>query len=105
MSRVLRTSEFQKEVINGEGVVLVDFFAEWCGPCKMLAPTLDTLSREMAGRARIYKVDIDQCADLAMKYGIMSVPTMMIFKDGRAVEKVVGFQPKDKLRIKLENHI
>lgn len=102
MAKVINTSEFQKEVLNKNGVVLVDFFAQWCGPCKMIAPILQELAMEVNETAKIYKVDVDQSGELAMKYGIMSVPTMIIFKNGEAVEKIVGFQSKGILKAKLD---
>lgn len=102
MAKVINSSEFQKDVLNGSGTVLVDFFAEWCGPCKMIAPALEELSKEMKGKAKIYKVDVDRSGDVAQQYGIMSVPTLMIFKDGVAVDKMIGFQPKQQLKARLE---
>lgn len=105
MARVINTNEFQTEVINNNGVVLVDFFATWCGPCKMVAPVLDALSTEMEGKVTILKVDIDQSMELAQQYKIMSVPTMMVFKGGKAVETIMGFQPKESIKAKLEAHL
>ena len=104
MAKVINSNEFQSDVLNGSGTVLVDFFAEWCGPCKMIAPALEELSSEMEGKAKIYKVDVDRSGDLAQKYGVMGVPTLMIFKDGVAVDKMVGFQPKQQLKAKLEQY-
>jgi thioredoxin 1 len=104
MSKVINGKEFQKDVLNHSGAILVDFFTEWCGPCKMLAPALEELSREMKGKAKVFKVDIGKNGDLAQRYGIMSVPTLMIFKNGVAVDKMVGFQPKQQLRYKLEQY-
>ena len=75
--KVINKAEFEQ--ITKEGVVLVDFFATWCGPCKMLAPVLEELAEDMKGKAEIVKVDVDQEGDLAMKFGIMSVPTMIVF--------------------------
>ena len=105
MAKILAGNEFETEVIKKEGVTLVDFFAVWCGPCKMIAPVLEELSTEMAGKANIAKVDIDQSADLADQYGISSVPTMIIFKDGKEAERIVGFQPKQNLIARLEKHL
>lgn len=105
MLRVVDNNEFQTEVINSNGVVLVDFFATWCGPCKMVAPVLETLSSEMEGKVTILKVDIDQSKQLTQQYKIMSVPTMMVFKDGKPVETIMGFQPKESIKAKLEAHI
>jgi len=104
MARVINSSEFQNEVLNSSDVVLIDFFAEWCGPCKMLAPAVEELSREMEGKAKVFKLDVDKSGDIAQKYNIMGVPTVMIFKNGAAVDKMVGFQPKQILRNKLDQY-
>ena len=88
---------FQSEVLQGSGPILVDFWAPWCGPCKMLAPVLEELAEDMKGKAEIVKVDVDQEGDLAMKFGIMSVPTMIVFKNGEAVKQISGYQPKTQL--------
>ncbi|SHI68745.1 thioredoxin [Clostridium cavendishii DSM 21758] len=102
MAKIINSVEFQNQILNKEGVVLVDFFAEWCGPCKMIAPILNELTTEVENKAKIYKVDIDKSGELADKYSIMSVPTMIIFKNGKPVEQIVGFQSKDTLKTKLE---
>lgn len=104
MAKIINSSEFQNDVLNGNGAILVDFFAEWCGPCKMVAPVLEELSTELEGKARIFKVDVDKSGDLAEKYGITGVPTLMIFKDGKAVDKIVGFQPKEILKSRLQQY-
>lgn len=105
MARVLDSNEFQIEVLNSNDVVLVDFSAEWCGPCKMLAPVVEELSNEFQGKAKVFKIDVDRSGDIAQKYGIMGVPTVMIFKNGAAVDKMVGFQPKGVLKNKLDKHL
>lgn len=105
MAKIINNVEFQNEVLNKNGVTLVDFFAVWCGPCKMAAPVLDELSVDMQGKAKIFKVDVDRNPELAQRYGISSVPTMILFKNGRAIEKIVGFQPKTTLKSKLEYHL
>ncbi len=87
-----------------EGVVLVDFWAPWCGPCKMIAPVLEELDGEIEGKAKIVKVDVDENQGTASKYGIMSIPTLLLFKDGEVVDKVVGFQPKEALAQLIEKH-
>ena len=92
MSEVVSSSDFQSKVLDAQGPVLVDFFATWCGPCKMLAPTLDEAAAETAGKAAVYKLDIDQSPDIAQKYGVMSVPTLMVFEN-----EAVGVQPKQNI--------
>ncbi len=93
MSEVVSSSDFQSKVLDAQGPVLVDFFATWCGPCKMLAPTLDEVAAETAGKAAVYKLDIDQSPDIAQKYGVMSVPTLMVFENGQVKNQAVGVQP------------
>ena len=101
--KIVNSAEFREEIKNG--VVLVDFFATWCGPCKMLAPVLEQVSEEMAGKVNVIKVDIDQCPDLADEFKIVSVPTMMIFKDGAKVDMLVGFLPKERITEAVEAHL
>lgn len=92
------TSEnFEKEVLNSEVPVLVDFFATWCGPCKMMSPVVEELAKEMEGKAKVYKVDTDEEQNLAIKYGIMSIPTFIVFKNGEPVGKAIGMRDKEEL--------
>ncbi|MFC5466805.1 thioredoxin [Lederbergia graminis] len=90
---------------TGEGLVLVDFWATWCGPCKMIAPVLEELDGDLDGKAKIVKVDVDENQETASKYGIMSIPTLIVMKDGETVDKVVGFQPKEALAELLNKHM
>ncbi|HIQ79695.1 MAG TPA: thioredoxin [Candidatus Scatavimonas merdigallinarum] len=84
-------------------VVLVDFWADWCGPCKMLAPVIDSLAKEYNGRAAFAKINVDEQSDLATRFGIMSIPTVIIFKNGQEIAKEIGFKPADSYRGILEN--
>jgi len=101
MAKIIDQTEFDNLVLKGEGVVLVDFFATWCGPCKALAPVLEEVADQVKDKANIYKVDIDQTQSLAQQYRVMSVPTMKIFKNGEVVETIVGLQSKGVLMDKL----
>jgi thioredoxin 1 len=94
----LTSQNFDTEVIKSEQPILVDFWAEWCGPCKMLGPVLDELATEFDGRARIGKVNIDDHQDLAVQFGIQSIPTLLVFKGGQVVGQSVGAKPKAALR-------
>lgn len=98
----ITTENFEKEVLNSDVPVLVDFFATWCGPCKMMSPIVEELAKEMEGKAKVYKVDTDEEQDLAIKYGIMSIPTFIVFKNGEPVGKAIGMRDKDEL-VKLLN--
>ncbi|MET0785268.1 MAG: thioredoxin [Paenisporosarcina sp.] len=93
---------FSNEISNG--LVLVDFWAPWCGPCKMIAPVLEELDSEMSETVKIVKVDVDENQETASNFGIMSIPTLVLFKDGQPVDKVVGFQPKEALAQLVQKH-
>ena len=94
MSEHVTSSDFQSKVLESDKPVLVDFFATWCGPCKRLAPTIDEISNDMKGTADVYKLDIDEAQEVAAKYRVSSVPTLILFKDGQPAKKIVGAQPK-----------
>ncbi len=96
---------FQNEVLNSETPVLVDFWAEWCVPCRMVAPLVEQISNEYDGKLRVGKMDADAAPDILMRYNIMSIPTLILFKAGKPVETIVGFQPKDKITNKLVPHL
>ena len=97
MTTIVNDANFDAEVLQSDQPVLVDFFAEWCGPCKMLTPVVEQLSGEFDGKAKVVKVDIDHSPQTAQKFAIRSVPTLIVFKDGAPQETVVGVQSKGKL--------
>jgi thioredoxin 1 len=96
------TETFDQDALKSELPVLVDFYATWCGPCKMLTPVLDEVAKRYEGRAKVVKVDIDESPDLAQRYGVSAVPTLVLFKDGKAVQKVMGFQSPKQLSTLLD---
>lgn len=93
----LTEGNFEKEVLQSEVPVLVDFWATWCGPCKMMAPVVDEIAKEVGEKIKVAKVDIDQNTNLATKYGVMSIPTFIVFKQGKAVHSSVGVQSKEDI--------
>jgi thioredoxin 1 len=84
---------------------VVDFWAVWCGPCKMIAPVLDEIAADYQDQLQVTKLDVDHNSELAMKYGVMSIPTLILFKAGHPVERIVGFMPKEKLLARLKPHL
>ncbi|WP_026889013.1 thioredoxin [Clostridium beijerinckii] len=105
MARIISSNEFIENVENSKGIAVVDFFATWCGPCKMLAPVFEEASMEVRGKAKFFKIDIDESESIAEKYGISAVPTMIVFKDGRPVENLAGFMPKQNILNKVKAHL
>ena len=95
MAEQIASAEFKEKVLESAEPVLVDFFATWCGPCKMMAPVIDEVATEVAGKAQVYKLDIDESPDIAKEFDVMGVPTFIVFKDGAAHSRAVGITPKD----------
>lgn len=101
----LTDATFEKDVIQSDKPVLVDFTATWCGPCRMIAPIIEELAGEYAGKAVIGKVDVDENPETSMNYGIRSVPTLLIFKGGQVVDQIIGAVGKEKITSKLAAHL
>lgn len=102
---VLNVTDKTFTVETNNGIVLADFFATWCGPCKMVAPVLEELDQDMGNQVKIVKIDVDQNQETANKFGIMSIPTLLVMKDGKVVDTLVGFKPKEALEEVLNKHI
>ncbi len=96
MVKKINNNEFQSEVLNGKGVALVDLFADWCMPCQMITPIIEEISNEKTD-VKFFKVNVDETPEVAIKYGVSSIPTLLIFKDGELVNKVVGAYPKESI--------
>ena len=94
---MLTEENFQTEVLEATQPVLVDFWAAWCGPCKMIAPIVDEVATEFAGKAKVCKLNVDDCGRIAQSYGVMSIPTLIVFKGGKETERIIGFRPKSEL--------
>ena len=101
----LDQNNFKSEVLESKIPVLVDFWAEWCGPCKMLTPIIDQVASELSGKIKVAKLNVDDSPDLAGEFNVMSIPTLIVFKNGQAVDQFVGAMPKDKLLAKINQHI
>ena len=96
------TADFQTKVLDSEIPVLVDFWAPWCGPCKAIGPSVEQIAAEYAGKAKVYKVDVDQEADISSQYGVMIIPALFVFKGGKVVDKKVGALPKPQIAAMLD---
>lgn len=98
-------TNFQQEVLNSDTPVLVDFWAVWCGPCKMIAPVVEEIAKEYDGKLKVGKLDVDNNPEVSMKFGIRSIPTLLVFKGGKVVEQIIGAVPKRNLVEKVLPHI
>lgn len=96
---------FKQEVLESDLSVLVDFWAEWCGPCQMVAPTVEAIAKKYKGKLKVCKVNVDEAPNTSSEYGIMSIPTLAIFKSGKVVDKIVGVVPESELASKVDFHI
>lgn len=96
---------FEQSVLKSDQPVVVDFWATWCGPCKALAPVVDEIAQAYNGKAKIYKMDVDRNNATPMRYGVRGIPTLLIFKDGKVQEQIVGYVPKDTIQKALDKHV
>ncbi len=97
-------SDFEAEVEKHDGLVVVDFWAAWCGPCRLIAPIVDQLAREYEGKVKVTKLDVDANSKSAMKFNVRSIPMLLFFKDGKVVDQIVGAQPKTNIEAKFKQH-
>ena len=98
----VESGQWEKEVLKAQGLVMVDFWAVWCGPCQMVAPTVEELAQEYEGRLKVLKLNTDENPDIAGKYQVMSIPTLMFFKDGKPADKIIGVAPKKQFKDKID---
>ncbi len=101
----LTDANFKQEVLESKQPVLVDFWADWCGPCHMIAPAIEELAEDFTGRAKIAKLNVDESQQVAAQYGIRSIPTLLLFKDGQLVDQMVGAAPKQQIATRLEKYM
>ena len=104
-SQIVTDETFSEQVLKSNMPILVDFWAIWCGPCRLVAPIVDELARENEGKLKVMKLDVDENQNTSMAYGVMSIPTLILFKDGKPVERIVGFRPKGDLAKKILPHL
>jgi thioredoxin 1 len=97
------STNWESEVLKAQGVVMIDFWAAWCGPCRMISPTVEELAKEYSGKVKVMKLNTDENSEIASRYKIMGIPTIMFFKDGSKVDQIVGVVPKQQLKAKLDS--
>lgn len=102
MGITFNSGNFETEVLKSDQTVLVDFYADWCVPCKMMAPVVDELAKEYEGKVKVGKLNVEESSDIAGNYSVMSIPTFIVFKDGKAVDKIVGGVSKEELENKIK---
>jgi thioredoxin 1 len=105
MAQAFTDSNFQTEVLSSDKLTVVDFWAEWCGPCRAIGPVIEELSKEYAGKVNVGKVNVDENPQVSMNYGITSIPAILFIKNGQVVDKLVGAQPKGNFVKKIESHL
>ncbi len=101
----LTTATWDKEVLESDGLIMVDFWAVWCGPCRIIAPTVEELAKEYTGKLKVAKLNTDENPEIASKYKIMGIPTIIFFKNGEKVDQVVGAVPKSQLKSMIDTHL
>ncbi len=105
MVQIVNAANFQTEVINSDKVTVVDFFADWCGPCRKLSPVMDEIEQELDGKAKFTKINTDENIELAQTYQISGIPTLLVFKNGELTERMVGLMPKSSIITNIEKYI
>jgi len=105
MVNEVNANNFEELVQNSKQPVLVDFWAPWCAPCRMLAPIVEEVAEEVEGQCPVYKLNVDECQELAMRFGVMSIPTLILFENGEPADKTVGVQMKDTILAMVERHL